>query len=271
MNRPGCFDPTSKFKPQWAYATPDGFRDEIYEYPFSFTVLADGKTPALNLPLQLDDDVPSILRAIVFPNCGPSLSSTQFPAFVRIRDSNGNPLSDGLVLAAGVYGLSGAANANAFGFPFEPEILCAPGGTIVFDFLVGSNGGVSQVAIAFGGSGGILFFAQIQGAAGNGLTIQLIDPGAPNVPLSVALVGGVHVQVTLQTDGGSAIISTDAQVAAIINATPAVAAVMGAVGPVGAPTVVNAVAQTPLVGGANGTPVTLNGTLVAVKRFPECL
>jgi hypothetical protein len=267
MNRPGCFDPSAKFKPQWAYQTPDGFRDELYLYPFSFTVLADGKTFALSLPLQLDDDVPTILRAILFPNCGPNPSSFDFPAFVRITDSNGNPLSDGLILAAGVYGLSGGENQNAFGFPFEPEIVCAPGGAILFDFLVSSNGGVSQHEF---GAIALNFFAAIMGAAGNGLTIQLIDPGAPNVPLSVALVGGIHVQVTLQTDGASAIISTAAQVAAIVNGTPAIAAVMGAIPEIPA-TVATAEPQTPLTGGSNGGNVTLNGTLIGVKRFPECL
>jgi hypothetical protein len=267
MNRPGCFDPTAKYKPQWAYPTPDGFRDEIYLYPFSFTVLADGKTPALNLPMQLDDDVPTILRAILFPNCSPNPSSFDFPAFVRIRDSNNNPLSDGLILAAGVYGLSGAENQNAFGFPFEPEIACAPGGTIVFDFLVASNGGVAQHEF---GAIALNFFAAIMGAAGNGLTIQLIDPGAPNIPLSVALVGGIHVQVTLATNGGSVITSTAADVAAIVNGTPAIAAVMGAIPEIPA-TVATAEPQTALTGGSNGGNVTLNGTLIGVKRFPECL
>jgi hypothetical protein len=267
MNGPGCFDPTAKFKPQWAYPTPSGYRDEIYEVPFTFLQLvADGKTFSLNLPVQLDDDVPTILRAIIFPNVAPD----NIPAMVRIRDSNGNPLSDGLVLSAGVYGLSGEQNFNAFGFPFEPEIECAPGGTILFDFLLASNGTVSNLTFTFGIGDTLQFFAVIMGAAGNGLTVQLIDPGAANVPLSVALVGGVHVQVTLATNGASAIISTIAQVAAIVNNTPAIAAVMGVIASGGA-TVVVAEAQTPLVGGADGTTVTLNGSLVGVKRFPECL
>jgi hypothetical protein len=270
MNRPGCFDPTAKYKPQWAYATPDGFRDELFLYPFSFTVKADGKTPAIGLPMQLEDDVPTILRAILFPNCSPNPSSTDFPAFVRITDSNGNPLSDGLILAAGVYGLSGLENQNAFGFPFEPEILCAPGGTILFDFLLQSNGGVSQHEFGFA-LGGLNFFATIMGAAGNGLTIQLIDPGAPNVPLSVALVGGIHVQVTLATNGASAITSTVGQVAAIVNGTPAIAAVMQVIPELDTTQVVTAEAQTALTGGSDGGNVTLNGTLIGVKRFPNCL
>lgn len=270
MNRVGCFDPSARFKPQWAYETPEGYRDEIYLYPFSFSVLADGKTLANNLPLQLDDDVPSIIRAIVFPNVGLQPSTVEFPSFVRIRDSNGNPLSDGLVLAAGVYGLSGGQDQNAFGFPIEPEIPCSPGGTLLFDFLVASNGVVSFLDVPFA-PGAIKFFAQLMGTAGNGLTIQLINPGAPNIPLSAALVGGIHVQVTLGTNGASAITSTVAQVAAIINSTAAVSAVMGAIPELDTTAVVTVLAQTALAAGTNGTTVTLNGSLIAVKRYPVCL
>lgn len=269
MNRVGCFDPSAKFKPQWAYPTPDGFRDEIYQVPFTFTVPANGKTQSVDLPVQLDDDVPFIMRAILFPNCGIGDN----PTLVRIRDSENNPMMEGLILAAGVYGLSGFQNFNAFGFPFEPEVTCAPGGTILFDLLPGSNGSVSQVALFFGAGLLLVFFAQLMGAAGNGLTVQLIDPGAANVPLSVAVVGGIHVQVTLQTNGASAIISTLQQVANIVNSTAASMALMGSFpqGVGAGATVATAVAQTPLVGGENGTTVTLNGTLVGVKRFPECL
>ena len=269
--RAGCYDPTALYKPQFAYETPAGYRDELYLIEFSFVVQANGKIQTLNLPVQLDDDVAYILRAIVFPNCGlEALGASSLPAFVRIRDSEGNPLMSDLILSAGIYGASGAGDDNAFGFPFEPEIVCTIGGAIIFDFLAGSNGFFSSHTFAFNVQG-VMFFAVIMGAAGNGLTIQLIDPGAPNVALSAALVGGVHVQVTLATDGGSVITSTVDDVAAIVNSTPAVAAVMGAVviGP--PPQLVTAKAQTALTGGVDGTTLTLNGTLIGVKRFKECL
>jgi hypothetical protein len=266
---PGCYNPAQQFKPQWAYATPAGSRDEIYQVPFSLNFTANG-TLFQNLPVQLDDDVPFVLRAILFPNCGPFAGGSIVPALIRIRDTEGNPISDGLVLAAGAYGLSGFANDNAFGFPVEPEILCAPGGSILFDVQANSNGAGSSATIVNGGDQ-LTFYAQIMGAAGNGLTIQLIDPGAPNVALSAALVGGIHVQVTLATDGGGAITSTFAQIAAIINSTAAVAAKMGAVAsPLTSVAVATAVAQTPLTGGTNGVAAILNGSLLGVKRFSEC-
>jgi hypothetical protein len=271
--RPGCYDVNALYKPQGAYETPSGYRDELYLIEFSFLVGATGKLQTLNLPVQLDDDVPYVLRAIVFPACGLTQGGAAFlPAFVRIRDSQGNPLMNDLILTGGAYGASGFSGDNAFGFPFEPEIVCTMGGALIFDFLASSNGTFASVSFAVV-TESILFFAALMGTAGNGNTIQLIDPGAPNIPLSVALVGGIHVQVTLATDGGSAITSTLDDVAAIVNGTPAIAAVVGAVvtnfgGP---PQIAPVEAQTPIAGGTNGTTFTLNGTLIGVKRFKECL
>ncbi len=264
-NRPGCYNPALLFRPQWAYPTPDGYRDEPYFIPFTFNILMNGSLVS-DLPLQLDDDAPYLWRAIVIPLLNPQIASPPFsPGFVRIRDSHGNPLTDGLILSLGAYGLSGLQNHNAFGFAIEPEIECAPGGTLLFDFQLNSNGSASSLPV----QALLVVFATLFGTAGNGLTIQLIDPGAPNVPLSVALVGGVHVQVTLQTNGASALISTFAQIAAIINGTPAVAAVMGAVAQ--GPGVAAAQAQTPWHPGSDGTAANLNGTLIGVKRWKECL
>jgi len=269
-----CYNPSLTFKPQWAYETPDGYRDEVYLVPFTFTVLANG-LPVFNLPLQLDDDVPYVLYAIVFPVIGPSgdTAGLFFPGLARIRDTHGNPLSfnttnNGLIYTLGALGASGLKNENAFGFVFEPGIECAPGGTLLFDFQLSSSGSAAQFLDVVG-AGSILFFAAIFGAAGNAFSIELIDPGAPNVALSVALVGTV-VEVTLGTDGGSAIISTLAEVAAIINSTPAVAAVMGAVVPAVPATVATALGVTPLTGGLDGSVQVLNGTLIGVKRWKEC-
>jgi len=273
-NPASCYNPSLTFKPQWAYQTPDGYRDEVYLVPFTFTVLANG-LPVFNLPLQLDDDAPYVLYAIDFAVIGPNggTAGLFFPGLARIRDTHGNPLSanltnNGLIYTLGALGASGLQNENAFGFVFEPGIECAPGGTLLFDFQLSSSGSAAQfLDVIVGGS--ILFYAALFGTAGNGLSIELIDPGAPNVPLSVALVASV-VEVTLATDGGSAITSTLNDVAAIINSTPAIAAVMGAVVESGGATVATALGVTALTGGLNGTEQILNGTLIGVKRWKEC-
>jgi hypothetical protein len=288
----------SVFKPQWAYPTPDGFRDEFYVVPFSFTLDGNGGF-VRGLPWSLDDDVPYIVRAIIFPEIGthvPDGITDQFPGFCRLWEPHGNPLSSrGLVenngpeyldlaLALGVWCQSGQAGINAFGFPIEPEVACPPGSVITFDFQINTSAtpgnalidGVGEFMEVVGGLMGLISAT---------FTIQTIDPGAPNVPLSVALVGGLHVQVTLGTDGGGALISTFAQVVAAINAA-------GAAGTIPAPApysafpicyaylgegvvgteIVPAQAQTAMDNGANdATPQTIRGCFLGDKRFQECL
>ncbi|MGS2616268.1 M14 family metallopeptidase [Micromonospora sp. LZ34] len=52
---------------------------------------------------------------------------------------------------------------------------------------------------------------------GNDLSVELVDPGAANTPLSVAVTGNA-VRVTLGTDGAGTVTSTAAQVVAALNA-----------------------------------------------------
>src|SRR5579864_5999160 len=125
-----CPFPGDLFKPQWAYATPAGYRDEPYLIPFKFSIPADGLIH-LGLPWSMDDDVQFVLRGIIFPAIGTAqplanvVPPTAFPALCRMRDTEGNPLQDSLVLALGVWAQSGFTDAatptgiNAFGFPIE--------------------------------------------------------------------------------------------------------------------------------------------------------
>ena len=57
---------------------------------------------------------------------------------------------------------------------------------------------------------------------GNNLTAQLLDPGAPDSPLSVTVTGNA-IRISLATDAAGAITSTAAQVVDALNATPAFA------------------------------------------------
>ena len=277
-----CQYPKDVFKPQWAYKTPVGYRDDFYLVPFTFTIAADGLLH-LGLPWQLDDDVPYIVRGVIFPQIGTAnplynqIPRLAFPGLCRITDTIGNRLSDGLVLALGVWGQSGFASAdtptgiNAFGFPVEPEVECAPGGALLFDFQLNTNA-VPASFVDVVGSGQILFVARVYGTAGNADSIQLIVPVAPNVPLSVA-VAGPAVQVTLATDGASVITSTLADVAAAVNSNAAAAALMGAIASGVTTTLATALGATPLAGGLAAdpsTPVVLTGTFIGVKRFKEC-
>lgn len=104
-----------------------------------------------------------------------------------------------------------------FGWPLEDELVCPPAGTFLFDFQISTNATVALFSIV-DVLLTITFFAGVWGTAGNGVTITLIDPGAPNVPLSLAIVGGVNVEVTLATDGGGVVTSTFQDIADIVNA-----------------------------------------------------
>jgi hypothetical protein len=80
-------------------------------------------------------------------------------------------------------------------------------------FLVESEAGVE-----------LIWTAVVPGPAGNNLTLEYIQPNATNAPLSIAVVDGVHIQVTLATDSFGTPSSTGGQIAALANATPAVTA-----------------------------------------------
>jgi hypothetical protein len=62
---------------------------------------------------------------------------------------------------------------------------------------------------------------------GNQVTMQFVNPGAANSPLSVS-VSGLAITVNLATDGTGALTSTAAQVVAALNADPAAAQILWA-------------------------------------------
>ena len=136
-------------------------------------------------------------------------------------------------------------------------------GQIVTLSQIPTNAGVA----GYGGVAGIFFAANIYGVIGNSYSIALVNPGAANVPLSVAVVG-TEVIVTLATNGASVITSTYAQVAAAINANAAASALIIATS--ASATVAVALAQQPLSGGAASVPVLVQGTLLGVKLWKDC-
>jgi hypothetical protein len=104
-----------------------------------------------------------------------------------------------------------------------------------------------------GSNNDITLRARRGGVLGNSLTLTLIDPPGNNVPLSVVVLNGIDITVTLETDGSSAIVTTGRELADAINQTAAsyqlVYAVMAA-GNDGSG-VVTALAETPLAGGSD--------------------
>ena len=212
--------------------------------------------------------------------------SFPLPALARITDTQGNPLSPQStlpILALGVLSQSGFNSINAFGFPIEPEIECSPGGNIVFDFLVSTNATPGFVTLV-----GVLEFITVELAffgtshftslGLTGVAINLIDTAVPLTPLSIAVsvIAGVQtITVTLQDNGAGALVTTYAQLAAALNANPAVTAIasayIGGTNPAEIlSTGVNAGPRQMLVNANASTMVTLQGTLIGVKRFVDC-
>jgi len=151
------------YRPQFAYATPPGCKDEDFAYFF------DGSnTPLLNqglfsgqyidnIPLVLEQDAPFYwrgwkieLRHVATGGCPPTTTTTYITPdlAVRFRDCYENYLSDGLIPAT-EYGF--AQNPLQFLGQFvigppvlvEPEIYCPRGGVINL-YL---RGGVSLGAV----------------------------------------------------------------------------------------------------------------------------
>jgi hypothetical protein len=71
----------------------------------------------------------------------------------------------------------------------------------------------------------LIWTAVVPGPAGNNLTLAYLAPNAPNVPLSIAVVDGVNIQVTLATDSFGNPSSLGGQIAALANSTPAVSSI----------------------------------------------
>jgi hypothetical protein len=266
-----CFHPEDRYKPAFAFKTPDGFWDEQYLIPFTFTVPGDG-SPSFRNMIQMPDDAPWILRGIILPQIGISsgfMDSGRTPGAARLWDGRGNPMSKGLVLTLGAWCQSGYGGVNAFGYWFADEVIFEPGGNSMLDLQLNTNAGIAIANLIFGVDS-IIFLANVYGTAGNGTTVNLIDPAAANSPLSISVGPGLVIDINLETDGAAAIVTTSQEVIDIINETPAALALVMAWLAAGTGLEVVTADVAVLAGGTAGTDITVNGCLLGVKRRPIC-
>jgi hypothetical protein len=98
----------------------------------------------------------------------------------------------------------------------------------------------------------LTYIARETGTDGNSITVTHTDPGAPDQALQVSVVGS-DITISLATDSGSAITSTAAQVKAAVDAHSGASALVTVKVEGDGSGVVNAVAQTSLSGGVNGS------------------
>jgi len=132
------------YRPQFAYATPDGCRDDEFTYFFdgSNTPLLNQDVSGLtlrNIPLVLEQDAPFFWRGIkvdyiVGPGGGPAIPDLA----VKFQDCYQNDLSDGLIPVTQYAYPSNPVHFNSADYtgaptPLDPEIYCPPGGYILLD------------------------------------------------------------------------------------------------------------------------------------------
>jgi hypothetical protein len=262
--------------PDWAWQTPAGFRDEPFVLNFLLPgLVADGATTHYGLPVQVEDDADFLVRSLLLPQIGLAPrgsaiggSGVNSPGRVRITTSNGQQLSRDLVLYAGIWGGAGMANLLAAGGSMVDPLPVPAGGALLLDVLLATTGQPASASTTVNDTT-LLVYANVFGAAGNGRTITIIDPGAPNSPLSVVMAGN-NATISLQTDALGAISTTFFLLAQFINSNASleplyVAEVSGVpVEEIVAPDVLN------FVGGTAGGLVDLAGAFVGVKRYKAC-
>ena len=147
------------YRPQFAYSTLPGCKDEDFVYFFdgSNTPFLNQSVSALSIPyipLILDQDAPFYWRGIkldmrttgaVPPNVN-----------VKLRDCYQNDLSDGLVPAT-QYGFPqnpvtfNGQNYTGAPVPLEPEIYCPRGGVILFFLEVPTLANPSYLSVTLFG------------------------------------------------------------------------------------------------------------------------
>lgn len=121
-----------------------------------------------------------------------------------------------------------------------------------------------------GADNDMVFTAKTKGVAGDGITIEYVDPAADHV-LSVGVVGTV-ITVTLGYALG-AITSSAADIKTIVDGTPAAAALVS-VANAGADTgagLVTALVATPLSGGVDGTVGDAGDILFDASYIYQCI
>ena len=134
------------YRPQYAYPTPPGYRDEQFHYGFD-----QSNTPALNIgnlaaaalsqniPLPLQQDAAFIWRAVTISG----INLTDPKVSVRFRDPYGNYLSDDFVLIDLYMRGPGLAVVGDYCIALEPAVECPAGAIIWLDIKNTTAGNVN--------------------------------------------------------------------------------------------------------------------------------
>lgn len=273
-----CYSLANAWRPDWAWPSEPGFRYEWFYRNFQFVIPGTGAA-LMELPIRIDDDGDFLVQAIHIPQLAivpfdmrgdtyMSGANARATGLARIRTSDGKQLSTEMILSLGAWAAAGFAGISGTGPSINDPLIVPAGGVLSLDVQCTTNATWAVITATFGAAT-IFFEANVFGVSGNGLTIELIDPAAPNVPLSAAVVAG-GVEVTLGTDGASTITSTVADVVNIINDTTAVAAVMMSQSFGDSSELAAAVGPLVLDGAVAATDIDLYGAFMGWKRIKTC-
>ena len=146
------------YRPQYAFETPRGFRDETFHYTFDKTnVAALGVIlPTLQLRndiiLQLQNDAEFVCRAIKVVGAADERGGTPISNLdIWLKDPFGNYLSQTYVPISRY--LTGAGRAVPGRLPVivEPEVMCPAGGMWTMYLYNPTTGSINPPSITFFG------------------------------------------------------------------------------------------------------------------------
>jgi hypothetical protein len=124
------------YRPQFAYATPEGYEDQDFSYSFDFSntqALATSSgfvTPGLimaNVIMTLQPDEVFLWRGWKVVTSDAALTAL----FIQFRDPQGNYLSPAPVPMVHIAFGSGAKGWGRATVPIEPEIPCPAGSNVL--------------------------------------------------------------------------------------------------------------------------------------------
>lgn len=140
------------YRPQMAFQTPPGFRDEQFHYSFDSTIVPVLATAILagqvvnDIYFQLQNDAEFICRGIKV-----QLATAASNLQLWLKDPFGNYLSQTYIPLATYATGAGTQVIGRMIVPFEPEIAC-PAGSIFTAFLLNPTlGSVTPPAFTFFG------------------------------------------------------------------------------------------------------------------------
>ena len=131
-------------RPQFQYSTPKGFKDVPYRRSVSVGqdnngLVAPGQY-VWNYVVQLDADAPQRFRSLFWQGQqqGQPATATVGSLQIQLRDGDGIFVTDGFIpiwLCCWGVGSTPPDGGSGRAKVFEPELVCKPGGQLIFDFF----------------------------------------------------------------------------------------------------------------------------------------